>query len=362
MPHQPNNPDDRTDAGTDDPLYSLSTSQLLAIDQLVSGGTQASAAHAAGVARETVNRWCNHHPEFIAELNRRRQDMCNTRTDFIRSIDRIALEAFADRIRSRDDDAVEKWIQMRGLCRMDTSEIGPTSADQFVDDLARERRSKAIEKIQQRRTEDVLDIDPAFVPGHYEMRDIIEMKLRLETESTPDTPAADRHHEYEEVCWDAAVFAATPDRAAEVDDHGPEGAVEGDVVDVPGLLPADFALLLEVVDGSPPDRAEPPISDPEADWEVHPLGATFTSVIAALTDDQLLPVATGWTETDGFVSELDLDDAVAILTALRDTAAGLPPDHAIYLWVGPELLVEPDPPHDDPSGLTSEPCEESDDL
>ena len=54
---------------------SLSPDQELAIASLMSGATDQEAAKAAGVSRETANRWRNHDPFFQAELNRRQQEI-----------------------------------------------------------------------------------------------------------------------------------------------------------------------------------------------------------------------------------------------------------------------------------------------
>ena len=55
-------------------LRRLSEQQLCAIEALIGGSSIQEAADAAGVNRVTVSRWRNHHPEFQAELNRRRDE------------------------------------------------------------------------------------------------------------------------------------------------------------------------------------------------------------------------------------------------------------------------------------------------
>lgn len=47
-------------------LLTLSPKQRAALDALASGSTHAEAALGAGVTRETVTRWMNHHPAFRA--------------------------------------------------------------------------------------------------------------------------------------------------------------------------------------------------------------------------------------------------------------------------------------------------------
>ena len=55
----------------------LSIEQHNAIDLLILGDTDHAVAEQIGVARETICRWRNENPYFMAELNRRRKDVAN---------------------------------------------------------------------------------------------------------------------------------------------------------------------------------------------------------------------------------------------------------------------------------------------
>ena len=68
-------------------LYQLSEKQLRALDVLANGGTHADAAEAAGVHRVTVTKWCNSHPAFKADRNRRRSEMSFALADKAAQID-----------------------------------------------------------------------------------------------------------------------------------------------------------------------------------------------------------------------------------------------------------------------------------
>lgn len=57
----------------------------LALVQLLAGATDEEAAKAAGVSRQSVSKWRNHVPAFIAELRSRQAEV------FERSIRRLAL-------------------------------------------------------------------------------------------------------------------------------------------------------------------------------------------------------------------------------------------------------------------------------
>jgi len=51
--------------------YELTPQQAAAIDLLLSGQSVTAAAEAIGVERETLSRWRNHDPAFIAAFNER---------------------------------------------------------------------------------------------------------------------------------------------------------------------------------------------------------------------------------------------------------------------------------------------------
>jgi hypothetical protein len=52
----------------------LSPQQQAALKQLLMGASITKAAQAAGVTRQTVSEWSNHHHAFQAELTRRRAE------------------------------------------------------------------------------------------------------------------------------------------------------------------------------------------------------------------------------------------------------------------------------------------------
>lgn len=51
--------------------FKLSPQQAAAVDLLLSGQSVTAAAEAIGVERETLSRWRNHDPAFIAAFNER---------------------------------------------------------------------------------------------------------------------------------------------------------------------------------------------------------------------------------------------------------------------------------------------------
>jgi hypothetical protein len=74
------------------PTIDLSDRQLVAIATLVAAGTQKEAANAAGVTRQTVNDWVNHHYGFIAKINELRAERLQSCADELQTSVRKALE------------------------------------------------------------------------------------------------------------------------------------------------------------------------------------------------------------------------------------------------------------------------------
>ncbi len=64
----------------------LSVEQLNAIDILVQGRTDQETADTVDVARETVTRWRNDNPHFIAEFNKQRRLIWDDSHDRLRAL------------------------------------------------------------------------------------------------------------------------------------------------------------------------------------------------------------------------------------------------------------------------------------
>ncbi len=132
------------DQAKPDPLMSVNPSQERAIEVLLSGGTQQEAAAAAGVSRETVNRWRNRHPGFIAELNQQRHNRALEFQDRLRDMDGKALTIVADALGSGDRAAALMWIKARTLSAISTEPSGPRTADEVLDVEAANRANQEL--------------------------------------------------------------------------------------------------------------------------------------------------------------------------------------------------------------------------
>jgi len=119
----------------------LSVGQRNAVDLLILGGSDAEAATAANVARQTVCDWRNHDAEFQAELNRARAALWTGATDQLRALVPRALTVLAEALAERPDPRVAMDILrlagVGGSVNLGTAGIGPQSAAE-IDDLVTE--------------------------------------------------------------------------------------------------------------------------------------------------------------------------------------------------------------------------------
>ena len=111
----------------------LTPAQASAVLLLVAGRTDAEAAAELGVHRTTVSQWKNHHPEFIAELNRTRDSVHAELSDRLRVLASAALRAIGDALES-DDPAARTAAAFELLKRVPLSIAarGPRHADEVV--------------------------------------------------------------------------------------------------------------------------------------------------------------------------------------------------------------------------------------
>lgn len=96
-------------------LHELTPSQHRALDALIEGLTVTGAADAAGVVRQTVSGWRNHHPAFRAAFSRRQRDLRQDHTNRILSIDGAALNTVMSAIEGGDAALSMRWTQHRDL-------------------------------------------------------------------------------------------------------------------------------------------------------------------------------------------------------------------------------------------------------
>ena len=113
---------------------SLTAAQEQAILLLASGETVTATADAVGVSRQTVSEWVNRDPDFIAALNRIRQETLDAGADRLRNMVGAALDAVEAGFDSEELSAKERaalgmaLLKNVGLVQR-ASAVGSTNAD-----------------------------------------------------------------------------------------------------------------------------------------------------------------------------------------------------------------------------------------
>jgi hypothetical protein len=93
----------------------LSIEQHNAIDLLILGHTDQAVAEQIGVARETICRWRNENPYFMAELNRRRKDMWQTAQERLRGLVGKAIDILEQALQPDDVKAAVTVLRAANL-------------------------------------------------------------------------------------------------------------------------------------------------------------------------------------------------------------------------------------------------------
>jgi hypothetical protein len=81
----------------------LSDVQSLAIDNLLAGKGVVETAQLIGVAYETLSRWRNNDPSFIAAYNQRRQALWDANADRLRGAVGQAIETLQNSLESNNE-------------------------------------------------------------------------------------------------------------------------------------------------------------------------------------------------------------------------------------------------------------------
>jgi hypothetical protein len=84
----------------------LDSRAALALAALSGGSSVTDAARAAGVDRSTVYRWIDRSPEFVAELNRYRQEQRDALRHELRGLAADAIKAMRDLLGSDTPPAI----------------------------------------------------------------------------------------------------------------------------------------------------------------------------------------------------------------------------------------------------------------
>jgi len=86
-----------------DKTRQLTIEQQNAIDLLLQGKSDREVAEAVGVARQTVTEWRNRNALFVAELNRRRQEVWGSQTERLRQLVIQAVNVLEEDLQQNQD-------------------------------------------------------------------------------------------------------------------------------------------------------------------------------------------------------------------------------------------------------------------
>lgn len=95
-------------------LY-ITAQQSRAIDALLMGKSITETARSIGCSRETLSRWKNNNPNFIAEFNRRQQEAIEDSTMRLRALFGKAVDVFEGAIESKNFKAAVELLKVLGI-------------------------------------------------------------------------------------------------------------------------------------------------------------------------------------------------------------------------------------------------------
>lgn len=123
-----------------DDLQHITPRQEAAIELLLAGSTDTSAAAALDLHRTTIARWRRVHPGFQAELARRREELYGAAAERLRSLIPKAISVLESALDGKDALATaHELLRMTGLHRLSPPARGPHDVEQILGKLVRER-------------------------------------------------------------------------------------------------------------------------------------------------------------------------------------------------------------------------------
>lgn len=149
-------------------LHELTPSQAKAVDALAGGSTHEVAARAAGVHRVTVTRWILHHPEFKAELNRRKADAAAEASALVIRVTTAALATVEQAVNDGDLESAFRWLRIVSLTTVTTPPEGPLFSEEVVEQVRQAMPndvSELLQRVNERTTEEAEALMSARLPS-----------------------------------------------------------------------------------------------------------------------------------------------------------------------------------------------------
>ena len=123
-----------------DDLRHITPRQEAAIELLLTGSTDTSAAAALNLHRTTIARWRGVHPAFQAELARRREELYGAAAERLRALVPKAITVLESALDGKDALATaHELLRMTGLHRLAPPERGPHDVEAILSKLVRTR-------------------------------------------------------------------------------------------------------------------------------------------------------------------------------------------------------------------------------
>ncbi len=319
----------------DDPLVSLSAKQESALEVLLRGGTQKEAAEAASVARETVCRWVNDHPGFIAALNQGRQARVVAMRDRVQEMDAKALAILDHALEDGDPGAALAWLRMRSVRGVGFESPGPMSADEVIDTRAQSRVDEVRQEFIDMLAE--LNDEGSGIPSvdRYAVRETVanELRERLGLSRVPTSQDAMVHWSAEEhVPCGQVLVAADDDTALALAQELVESGGSDGAADVSPLCTWDLGLLLDDLRSGVEIPNAEGIQGDDDPFELDRLDARVVAALAQVSDADLQRVPRVWATNPDLESNFTEVEAERILRKLRDTARSVTKNAGMYLW------------------------------
>ncbi|MFZ4434724.1 MAG: hypothetical protein ACOYOQ_16150 [Microthrixaceae bacterium] len=286
----------------------LNPKQWIALEALLSGLNQRQAADQAGVSREQVNRWLNHHPGFVAEFNRRVNERLEARTVRRDLLEDRALDTIEGAL--NDGNASVALALLKLLQAQPRPAPGPATVDEVISAKVAARTDQ-IQRLEPEGGPPGPEVAPP--PNQARLREIVVNEMRAGLDLPPEngTPEAG-HWTYSGCELFSALVAADNDQAArEIRDSGQPDTHHDDVVVITPLNHDDLQTLVALFDRPASVVPEAPglagSSDASSIRRVDP---TLVAALGAIPERQTQLLARRWAdsiEPAGWINELEAE-------------------------------------------------------
>jgi hypothetical protein len=130
----------------------ITPTQETVLVELLKGSTQREAAAVGQVTAETVSRWMNNDPVFIASYNQARASMLEAAVNEILDLRKEAIKALRDLVTTADPE--NEWIRLKAaqaVLGIKIPKIGPTDPADVESVLAKREFDLELSRLANRK-------------------------------------------------------------------------------------------------------------------------------------------------------------------------------------------------------------------